>query len=159
MLWGKLNELLQIHAMGRIIGSLIFAGLQLKQSQDIAIASQYQAHLGSAITAKGNIIQSRFLMAVIEKVRNSEPLDQFDIIILDANVSHFCDIYEANHFQYVRGFVSEEHWQSVLREMEYTTGGFHKAEFRARNRVGYRRSFAEIVDTIIEKRRNDLNPQ
>jgi hypothetical protein len=43
----KFNDSVQILGMVGIIGSLVFVGLQLKQSQEIAIASQYQARLDS----------------------------------------------------------------------------------------------------------------
>ena len=42
MLTEKINDWLQIVGMVGIIGSLIFVGLQLKQSQDIAVAGQNQ---------------------------------------------------------------------------------------------------------------------
>jgi hypothetical protein len=38
-----LNDWLQIVGMVAIVASLVFVGMQLKQSQDIAIAAQYQA--------------------------------------------------------------------------------------------------------------------
>lgn len=135
-----------------VIGSLIFVGFQLKQSQDIAIASQYQARLDSLIAVKGNLLQSTALITVSEKVRNGEPLDQFDLIIIDASVSQLYDLYESNHFQYASGFISEEHWQSVLRGMEAALDAFHMSEYWARNRLIYRASFAEIVDKMIAKK-------
>jgi hypothetical protein len=81
-------------------------------------------------------------------------LDQFDIAVLDLTVGQLYDNWESNHFQYVSGFVSEEHWQGVLREMDKSLGDFHMAEYWERNRHSYRTSFAEIVDTMTESKRN-----
>ena len=52
------------------------------------MASQYQARLDSLVAVIGNLLQSNALIAVTEKVRNGEPLDPFDIVIMDASVSH-----------------------------------------------------------------------
>lgn len=152
----KLNDWLRILGMAGIIASLVFVGLQLKQSQDIAIANQYQARLDSGIAAKGNLLQSAALMEVAKKIRSGEQLDQFDITVLDLSVSQLYGIWESNHFQYVSGFISEEHWQGVLREMNKSLGDFHMAEYWERNRHSYRMSFAEIIDTMIESKRNSI---
>ena len=45
----KLNDWMQIVGMFAIVASLIFVGLQMKQSQEIAIAAQYQARAESAM--------------------------------------------------------------------------------------------------------------
>lgn len=115
------------------------------------MASQYQARLDSLVAVIGNLLQSNALIAVTEKVRNGEPLDPFDIVIMDASVSQLYDLYESNHFQYASGFISEEHWQGVLRGMDSELSAFHMTEYWARHRLIYRASFAEIVDTLIAK--------
>ena len=39
----RVNDWLQLVGMAAVVASLLFVGLQLKQSQEIAIAAQYQA--------------------------------------------------------------------------------------------------------------------
>ena len=53
------------------------------------MASQYQARLDSLVAVIGNLLQSNALIAVTEKVRNGEPLDPFDIVIMDTKAL-FC---------------------------------------------------------------------
>ena len=149
----KLNDWVQILGMVGIIGSLVFVGLQLKQSQEIAIASQYQARLDSIIAVKGNLLQSDSLIDVTRKVENDEPLNEMDILVLDLAVGQVFDLWETNHFQYVSGFISEEHWQGVLREIDMSFGKLYVPEFWASNRLGYRESFAEIIDSRFEAKR------
>ena len=117
------------------------------------MASQYQARLDSLVAVIGNLLQSNALIAVTEKVRNGEPLDSFEIVIMDASVSQRYDLYDSNHFQYASGFISEAHWQGVLRGMDSELSAFDMTEYWARHRLIYRASFAEIVDTLIAKRR------
>jgi hypothetical protein len=95
-------------------------------------------------------------MEVAKKIRGGEQLDQFDITVLDLSVGQLYDIWESNHFQYVSGFVSEEHWQGVLREMDRSLGDFHMAEYWKRNRHSYRTSFVEIIEIMIESKRNSV---
>jgi hypothetical protein len=155
----KVNDWVQILGIAGIIGSLVFVGLQLKQSQEIAIASQYQARLDSIIAVKGNLLQSDSLIHVIRKVENGEPLGEMDIFVLDLAVGQAFDLWETNHFQYVSGFVSEEHWQGVLREIDMSLGKLYVPEFWASNRLSYRESFAEIIDSRFEAQRNQNSAQ
>ena len=155
----KVNDWVQILGIVGIIGSLVFVGLQLKQSQGIAIASQYQARLESIIAVKGNLLQSDSLIHVIRKVENGEPLGEMDIFVLDLAVGQAFDLWETNHFQYVSGFVSEEHWQGVLREIDMSLGKLYVPEFWASNRLSYRESFAEIIDSRFEAQRNQNSAQ
>jgi len=154
MLTEKVNDWLQIVGMAGIIGSLIFVGLQLKQSQDIAVSSQYQARLDSIIAVKGNLLQSDSLAHAIRKVENGESLGQFDILVLDLAVGQIFDLWETNHFQYVNGFVSEEHWQGVSREIDMSLGKTYVSEYWASNGLTYSASFAEIIDSKFEARRD-----
>jgi len=154
--WKDIAELIGIVA---IVASLIFVGLQLKQSQEIAISSQYQARLDSIIAVKGNLLQSDSLIDVTRKVENGEPLGQMDILVLELAVGQAFDLWETNHFQYVGGFISEEHWQGVLREIDMSLGNLYVPEFWASNRLSYRESFAEIIDTKFEAQRNQNSAQ
>jgi len=44
----KLNDWMQVVGIFAVVASLIFVGLQMKQSQDIALAAQYQARAEAA---------------------------------------------------------------------------------------------------------------
>ena len=152
MLTKKVNDWLQIVGMAGIIGSLIFVGLQLKQSQDIAVSNQYQARLDSVLAAKGNMLQSDAFIAVMRKVERGESLGSIDFSILDLAVSQMFDNWESNHFQYVNGYVDEEHWQANVREIDQLLGGFYVSEYWEENHQSYRDSFAAVVDSLIENR-------
>ena len=152
MLTDKVNDWLQIVGMAGIIGSLIFVGLQLKQSQDIAVSNQYQARLDSVLAAKGNMLQSDAFIAVMRKVERGESLGSVDFSILDLAVSQMFDNWESNHFQYVNGYVDEEHWQANVREIDQLLDGFYVSEYWEKNHQSYRGSFAVVVNSLIENR-------
>ena len=101
-----------------VIASLIFVGLELRQSQRIALVSQIQerSYAASAETnvfteanldwfsSKFRVAPKRTLTTEQKAARNSE------------NQSWF--FYEADYFQYSQGLMTEPVWQAKLRAME-----------------------------------------
>jgi len=63
----RMHDWLQIVGMAAVVASLIFVGLQLKQSQEIAIAGQYQARFDSFSGMASSVIQSDAGLRVIGK--------------------------------------------------------------------------------------------
>ena len=108
----------QLLGMFGVIASLIFVGLEMRQSQRIALVSQMQERSYTAsneayafteanldwFSSKFSIPPSSELTTEQKAARNSE------------NVSWF--IYEADYFQYSQGLMTEPVWQAKLRAME-----------------------------------------
>ena len=108
----------QLLGMFGVIASLIFVGLEMRQSQRIALVSQMQERSYTAsneayafteanldwFSSKFSIPPSSELSTEQKAARNSE------------NVSWF--IYEADYFQYSQGLMTEPVWQAKLRAME-----------------------------------------
>jgi hypothetical protein len=68
----RMHDWLQIVGMAAVVASLIFVGLQLKQSQEIAIAGQYQARFDSASGTASSVLQSNAALRVIGKAVREE---------------------------------------------------------------------------------------
>ena len=114
----NLDTWIQLLGMLGVIASLIFVGLEMRQSQRIALVSQMQERSYTAsseayafteanldwISSKFSIAPSIELTTEQKAARNSE------------NVSWF--IYEADYFQYSQGLMTEPVWQAKLRAME-----------------------------------------
>ena len=108
----------QLLGMLGVIGSLVFVGLEMRQSQRIALVSQIQqrSYAGSVeahafteanldwFSSKFSIPPTSELTSEQKASRNSE------------NVSWF--FYEADYFQYSQGLMTEPVWQAKLRAME-----------------------------------------
>ena len=109
---------IQLLGMIGVLGGLIFVGLEMRQSQRIALVSQIQqrSYAASAeaytfteagldwFSSKFSIPPAGELTRRQKASRNSE------------NVSWF--IYEADYFQYSQGLMTEPVWQAKLRAME-----------------------------------------
>jgi hypothetical protein len=114
----SLDGWIQLIGMFSIVASLIFVGLEMRQSQRIALVSQIQdrSYAASAETnafTEANLdwFASKFSIAPMSELtteqkaaRNSE------------NASWF--FYEADYFQYSQGLMTEPVWQAKLRAME-----------------------------------------
>lgn len=108
----------QLLGMLGVIGSLVFVGLEMRQSQRIALVSQIQqrSYAASAephafteanldwFSSKFSLPPTSELTSEQKASRNSE------------NVSWF--FYEADYFQYSQGLMTEPVWQAKLRAME-----------------------------------------
>ena len=107
--WKDIAELIGLAA---IVSSLVFVGLQMKQSQDIALATQYQARaqatmdLSLAHMEAGHVIPP-LQGGVTEEITGAE-----------INTYLWLWIHMDNHYyQYQHGFMSEDSWQVQLRNM------------------------------------------
>lgn len=110
--WKDIGELAGLAA---IIASLIFVGMQLKQSQDIALATQYQARA-----------EATMALAIAHMEANTTPrIPQLrkhvseSISAVDINSYLWLWIQMDNHYyQYKKGFLDEASWQAQLRNMK-----------------------------------------
>jgi len=68
------RDFTEIFGIASIVGSLIFVGLQLNQSQEIAIASQYQERASTAVEYYASQMQSE--QAVAEKALEATMLNE-----------------------------------------------------------------------------------
>ena len=109
--WKDVAELFGIVA---IVASLLFVGLQLKQSHEIALATQYQARAEATMNLHLTSIEADWVPP-IPALRNgiSENFSARDI-----NVNLWLWIQFDNHFyQYQSGFLEESAWQAQLRNI------------------------------------------
>ena len=110
--WKDTAELIGIAA---IVASLVFVGMQMKQSQDIALSQASQARTAMSIETLISTIENANYISAVAKGRSGRraeltieeqvTMSQYGIAVLMS--------YEDQHFQYINGFVTEERWQAV----------------------------------------------
>lgn len=129
-----MNDWLQIFGMVAIVASLVFVGLQLKQSQDIAIAAQYQARSDSLREQFSAMLESgpgmrvigTDLLADIQAQENipaevkawasNQPVEELAFRAIGAYIS--LKSYDNLYFQYQSGFLSEEAWHAMRVQLK-----------------------------------------
>jgi len=165
-IWREYAELVGIAA---IVGSLVFVGLQLKQSQDIAIAGQYQERYTSSIEFFSTYSQDAWytnLFGQIELNDHPEAASIFspagdtpeDVGRVLALLQQLLSAFDNHHFQYTSGFMTEDGWQmqrGKLKEVVATPQFYHLMQ---EHKHYFRPSFLEFCFQLRDEALN-ANPR
>jgi hypothetical protein len=103
--WKDIAELLGIAA---IVASLVFVGLQMKQTHEIAIAAQYQARAEATLAMFTSHLEAGYTIPPFRD-KLSESLTAEDIAMANWQWTTF----DNNFYQYQAGFLEEEAWERL----------------------------------------------
>jgi hypothetical protein len=149
--WKDIAELIGI---GAIVASLIFVGLQMKQSQDIAIASQYHARAALSVQNFNAEMESGDLK--FWGSRGQWDVDD-DLSIEDRGraalrAATYLTIVDNNFYQYEAGFLEEDLWQNQLNGLkgQLRRNGRIRDMIRARMNL-YRPSFLNLANELLDE--------
>jgi len=147
----KLNNWLQLVGMVGVIASLIFVGLQLQQTQKIAMSNAYQTRAYGSVEKNTAVMTSPTLLSAIVKAWDgkSDELEPAEIVALAHDFYGKMDTYENNQYQFSAGFLSEEHWQKNLEQLHCLFSLPINREFW--EPIEYRESYAALINGIIEE--------
>jgi hypothetical protein len=147
--WKDIAELLGIAA---IVASLIFVGLQMKQSQQIAASAVAQARTSDSLAIRLAPIDSPALRSAQAKVWGMTEGE----LTADEQVAyawHFWSelVYLDNlHYQYVSGFLTEQHWLSSRPDLiRLFSDPFYRNLWKEAG-GNYRQSFMDVIDQVIK---------
>lgn len=147
----KINEWLQVIGIFAVVASLIFVGLQMKQTHEIALSSIYQSRSDTTVGQTMATTGSPELLIALSKVYSGRDheLTLPETVAFEYLLGASMTMFENNHHQFELGFLSEEHWQRNLRELECTLD----SPLRRRLILGwqYRESFMDLIARIVEK--------
>ena len=158
--WKDVAEFIGIAA---IVASLLFVGLQLKQSQEIAVAAQYQerantsieyylAHMSEpAVGDRGRrMLNGGYYDKYPPEIQNlvSERSPE-EIALSYLRFRSTMTLQDNNYFQYEAGFMTESAWQSQLaRFRKQFSDKLFVATYRM-EKEEYRASFQALCDGLL----------
>jgi len=165
----RIHDWLEIVGLAAVVASLIFVGLQLKQSQDIAIAAQYQARHDSNADLLFSALESEPVLNVwghniLEDILadpnvpdenklwvQEQPLQEIAgrNVIAIATLKQYDNIY----FQYQNGFLVEEMWRAMHTQLSQQLNdpqNWMRGTYEYNPDV-WRESFREVVDEILSE--------
>ena len=145
----RVSDLLQILGFGGLIASLVFVGLELRQSREIAIADVYQQRAAMLIDVHSITLSSELLYDMYNRLQAGEPLNAGDQILLSTALTPIFTYWENNHFQYEMGLLSEEQWLSSRNALKAMV---QRPEVRAwwqTERNEMRKTFTDVVDAVM----------
>ncbi len=142
----KLNDWMQVVGIFALVASLVFVGLQMKQSQEIAIAAQYHNRALAVMT----MIETQMEVGYVPYVPGwRDRVSNGEVLAEDINTNHWLWISFDNHFfQYQSGFMEESAWQAQLRSIR---GLYSRCEMRFVydwRKSGLRSEFVDLVESF-----------
>lgn len=148
MTTSKLRDWLEIVGLFAVVASLIFVGLQMKQSQEIAIASQYQSRAEAVLDFHTIGMESGMSMAYFDMTPVEQwPPEKFHYWV-SVKLWGWINL-DNNHYQFEAGFMTEESWLTYRQQIASSY-----AECSARwiyetfRKPKARESFTKLIDSL-----------
>ena len=124
----KLNDWMQVFGIFALVASLIFVGLQMKQTHEIALAGQYQSRAQTTI--------DYFLVRMESDQVNPRYAAQIRWALMDNN-----------HFQYQQGFLTNETWKAYANFVRDLYADCEDRLVFEDSKAARRASFVEFVES------------
>jgi len=153
----KINDWLQAVGIFGVIASLLFVGMQMKQTHEIALANTYNDRASQTIDAQSSSLGTPQFFSGMAKIYSGrrDDLTAEEYIALESELTVFLTIFENNYFQYEMGFLPEEHWQKNLADIDCRmTEPFFSAIAES---WSTRESFRLVLSASIERGRRAAN--
>ena len=149
--WKDIAELVGIAA---IVASLVFVGLELRQSQAIALSEAYQQRTAIEISNASAFAGVPGYMSGLAKLSDggsSDDLTTVEHIAQEHYLAAAFGIWENDYYQYEQGFLPEDHWAKTYGNMVcdlslplyreiYLSGGWN-----------YRTSFLVVIEKAMSE--------
>ena len=148
--WKDIAELVGIAA---IVASLIFVGLQMKQSQEIAIAAQYQ--MRAQATMDYHLVEIQLAQdEAPNEAGKGRGLSERDI----AEIRWGLIAFDNHHFQHTLGFLSDDAWDGFVRAFTPMFENCVPRRVFEANRHIYRSAFVKYIESSIGSCKADALP-
>ena len=137
------QDLIQLLGMVGIVGSLVFVGLEMRQSQTIAIAGQQQERAAMFIQRFATFIEAGLYYYEVTINKDLDSLSAEEAGARKNNVFINWTIYENDFYQYQAGLMAEQNWLANLenirqiynqcdnRDVYIRYSNFFEGEFRS----------------------------
>ena len=149
--WRETAELIGIAA---IVASLVFVGLQMKQTHEIAYSSVYQSRANASSEVSMSLASNAPALSGWRKFDDGQG-DQATLEEIEAGVLaqiSLIFLWENSLFQYERGYIPIEHWDSVREDIKSALENpLRRSVLEARMntmRPTFRQAIVELIDEI-----------
>ena len=140
-----INVLIQLLGMVGIIGSLIFVGLEMRQSQRIALAAQNQARVATVSQSVSSITEAGFNFL---EIIGSEPSQDNEYAAVNTLIQTF-SFLENDFLQYNLGLMEEELWVGKLAAFTQLLSSCFARKTFEEGKFRIDRRFVDLVENQI----------
>ena len=130
-----------------IVGSLIFVGLQMRQTHEIALVTLMQMRSDAARELAAAQIGSEPLLAIDQKLQAGEVLTPYETMTRSLQPFVFFNQFENSHFLFKTGYMTEEQWRSDIDAIKYymTIEPYYK-EYWDEHKHIFRESYVSSIE-------------
>jgi hypothetical protein len=149
----KLRDWLEILGIFAVVASLIFVGLEMRQSHEIALSQTYQSRTAAAVEWNTAFAANELAMsAYIKAAEGNDDISPLEREALRRTMLAVFFLFDNAYYQYQQGYVSEEFWLSTRESMKNLMS--HPAAneiFLHRLRTAGRPDFRDVVLEVNEE--------
>lgn len=149
----KIKDWLEIVGIFGVIASLIFVGLEMRQSQQIAIATINSQRADTSVQFLAAAASNSEYLSALEKMETgrSDALTYTERRVTEFMYSALQARVADTYWQYMNGFVPEHRWLAVRANYKRVLTTYPSARLMTENSVGLSGPVREMVDEILSE--------
>lgn len=146
MKFSEVKEIAELIGIAAIVASLIFVGIQMRQTHEIAIANQYHSRAEATLDMFLALQESGTSVNLLSKPADEmTPQEQRSARNM---VAWSWTQFDNHHFQYQSGFINDEAWAALSRRIEWLHAMCDHRNSWESLRQFLRQSFVEYVESL-----------
>lgn len=149
MNWRNINDWLQVVGTFGVVLSLIFVGVQMRQTQKIAAAEIYQARATLKVYNFALETSSPVMQEALRKAWAEEALSENETRNVGLFYYAWLSYWENNYYQHKVGMMSPEQWESSGRALRRFSDIPQFRVWWRETRQDWPNSFKRAVDEIV----------
>ena len=139
----SLDTWIQLVGMLSVVAGLIFVGIEMRQTQRVALAAQQQQRAAALIEIIGTFSEANSPLSWLDFVSEDFDVSNENSRALGENAAYqLWMIYENDYLQYELGLMDNEIWKAKLAAMRYLVS---RCQFQDVNQAALTYSNAELT--------------
>ena len=139
----SLDTWIQLVGMLSVVAGLIFVGIEMRQTQRVALAAQQQQRAAALIEIIGTFSEANTPLSWLDFVSEDFDVSKESSRALGENAAYqLWMIYENDYLQYELGLMDNEIWKAKLAAMRYLVS---RCQFQDVNQAALTYSNAELT--------------
>ena len=144
----SLDTWIQLVGMLSVVAGLIFVGIEMRQTQRVALAAQQQQRAATLIEIIGTFSEANSPLSWLDFVSEDFDVSEENSRALGENAAYqLWMIYENDYLQYELGLMDNEIWEAKLAAMRYLVS---RCQFQDVNQAALTYSNAELTALLRE---------
>ena len=144
----SLDVWVQLVGLLSVVAGLVFVGLEMRQSQQIALASQQQERASLVTEIIGTFAEVDPPISMLDYLDGNIDFSDPDTrAVVENFIYRMWMVYENDYLQYDLGLMNEEIWQAKLTSMRFM---YNKCQFKDVTERALAFSSEELLTLLID---------